>query len=423
MAGAEERIQPQAWMKAAPTRRVIGAFEAAGVDVRFVGGCVRDALLGRPVTDIDIASPVPPERAIEILEAAGIAVHPTGIKHGTVTAIAEHRPFEITTLRRDVETFGRHARVEFTDDWREDASRRDFTMNAIFCEANGHLHDYFGGIEDARAGCVRFVGDPIERIREDVLRLLRLFRFQAHYGRMPPNPEALAAAERMADQLPTLSGERVRNEMLRLLVAPDPVPVLDLMRQRNVLLHCLDEARSFDRLAALIALEGSLPVALTGGIDPIRRLAALLESESDARAVGERLRLANRDRDRLLAMCAASLPDAPLSVSMVHARIHAVGADLFRDRMLLAWAARNAAGTASARDDADEWQEMLVTAAEWTAPTFPIKGADVLSLGVAPGPRVGELVDAVERWWIEGDFRADRAACLAKLRKLAGNGG
>ncbi|MEX0808384.1 MAG: CCA tRNA nucleotidyltransferase [Dongiaceae bacterium] len=419
MAGAEERIQLQAWMTAAATCRVVGAFEAAGIGVRFVGGCVRDALLGRPVSDIDIASPVAPERAIELLEAAGIAVHPTGIKHGTVTAVAEHRPFEITTLRRDVETFGRHARVEFTDDWREDAARRDFTMNAIFCEANGRLHDYFGGIEDARTGHVRFVGDPTERIREDVLRLLRLFRFQAHYGRVPPDPEALDAAARMADQLPTLSGERVRNEMLRLLAAPDPVPVLDLMRERGVLRHCLDEARSFDRLAALIALEDRLPERLTGGVNPIRRLAALLESESDARAVAERLRLANRDRDRLLAMCAASLPDAPLSMSMVHARIHAVGVDLFRDRMLLAWAARNAAVNAPALGDADAWQAMLVTAAEWTAPTFPIKGADVLSLGVAPGPRIGELVGAVERWWIEGDFRADRAACLAKLRDLA----
>jgi poly(A) polymerase len=420
MAGAEDRIRPQAWMSAPATRRVMDAFASAGVDARFVGGCVRDALLDRTVTDIDIASPVPPERATEILEAAGLVVHPTGIRHGTVTAIADRRPFEITTLRRDVENFGRHARVEFTDDWQQDAARRDFTMNAIFCDAQGRLYDFFGGIGDAHAGRVRFVGDPMERIREDVLRLLRLFRFQAHYGHVPPDPAALDAAEKMADQLPNLSGERVRNETLRLLAAPDPVPVLELMRERGVLDHCLGEARAFNRLAALIALERSMPARLTGGADPIRRLAALLENENDGRAVAERLRLANRDRERLATLSANRPPSPPLSVAAQHARIYAEGAELFRDRILLDWAAVNV-GAAPDRIDEPDWNVMLVTAAGWQAPTFPVKGADALALGIAPGPRVGELVDEVERWWIEGDFSADRAACLARLREIAGD--
>ncbi|MEX2200372.1 MAG: CCA tRNA nucleotidyltransferase [Dongiaceae bacterium] len=420
MAGAEERIGPQGWMSAPATRRVMGAFAKAGIDARFVGGCVRDALLERTVTDIDIATPVPPERAIEILEAAGLVVHPTGIKHGTVTAISDRRPFEITTLRRDVESFGRHARVEFTDDWQQDAARRDFTMNAIFCDAQGRLYDFFGGIGDARAGRVRFVGDPVERIREDVLRLLRLFRFQAHYGRVPPDKSALDAAEKMADQLPNLSGERIRNEFLRLLAAPDPLPVLDLMRARRVLDHCLAEARAFGRLAALVRLENELPKHLTGGVDPIRRLAALLDSENEVRAVAERLRLANRDGERLVALSGMRSSPQPLSVAAQHARIHAEGANLFRDRVLLDWAAMN---TEAAPDQIDGagWNAMLETAAEWVAPALPVKGADALALGIEPGPRVGALIDEVERWWIEGDFRADRAACLARLRELAGD--
>jgi poly(A) polymerase len=422
MAGEKDRIRPQAWMTAPATRRVMDALGAAGIDARFVGGCVRDALLGRKVVDIDIASPAPPERAIEILEAAGLVVHPTGIKHGTVTAVAGRQPFEITTLRRDVENFGRHARVEFTDDWQADAARRDFTMNAIFCDVGGRLYDYFGGVADARAGRVRFVGEPIERIREDVLRLLRLFRFQAHYGRVAPDANALGAAERMAPQLPTLSGERVRNETLRLLAAPDPLPVLKLMRDRNVLRYCLDEARLFSRLAALIVLEGQLPERLTGGTDPIRRLAALLENERAAVSVAERLRLSNRDRERLLALAATDMGSPARSEQAGHVRIHAEGAAPFRDRALLGWAAANASGGVSS-SDSEAWQTQLAMAAEWTVPAFPIKGADALALGITPGPRVGALIEAVERWWIEGDFLADRDACLHKLQELARDAG
>ena len=413
---AGERIAPQDWMTAPATRRVMAAFGDAGIEARFVGGCVRDALLGRTVTDIDIATPAPPDRATSILEAAGIAVHPTGVKHGTVTAVADHRPFEITTLRRDVENFGRHARVEFTDDWQADAARRDFTMNAISCGPDGALFDYFGGIEDARAGRVRFVGSPEDRIREDVLRLLRLFRFQAHYGRTPLDADALAAAEKMAPQLATLSGERIRNETLRLLVAPDPLPVLASMRERNVLQHFLPEATQPQRLAGLVRLENS--VLLVEGLkirpDPIRRLAALLTSDADvARTVAERLRLSNDERDRLVAL-ASFLPLDPNADNVaIHRRIYEDGAAMHLDRALLSWAP-----SFDDMGDMKGWVAHVFDAYAWGDPQLPIKGADALALGVAPGPRVGELVSAVEQWWIDGDFRADRDACLAKLREL-----
>jgi poly(A) polymerase len=415
MAGGSERIAPQDWMTAPATRRVMTAFADAGVEARFVGGCVRDALLGRTVTDIDIATPAPPDRATSILEAAGIAVHPTGVKHGTVTAVADRRPFEITTLRRDVENFGRHARVEFTDDWQADAARRDFTMNAISCSPDGALFDYFGGIDDARAGRVRFVGLPEDRIREDVLRLLRLFRFQAHYGKTTLDAAALAAAGTMAPQLVTLSGERIRNETLRLLVAPDPLPVLTTMRERNVLAHFLPEATQFQRLAALVRLENSAPLveAVKVGPDAIRRLAALLTADAAvARAVAERLRLSNEDRDRLIALAAFPPLDPNARAVDRHRRMYRDGAALYFDRVLLSWA--------SSPDAGDAWAAHLVDAHRWGDPQLPIKGADALALGVAPGPRIGELIEAVERWWIDGDFRADRDACLAKLKELAG---
>jgi hypothetical protein len=243
------RIEPQSWMTAPHTRAVLAALSAEGAAPRFVGGCVRDAELGRPVKDIDIATPDPPERVLALLERAGLKAVPTGLAHGTVTAISRGRPFEVTSLRIDVETYGRHAKVEFTDDWQADAGRRDLTINALSCAPDGRIFDYFGGLEDLRAGRVRFVGDPRARIREDYLRLLRFFRFHAHYGRGAPDPEGLAAAGELAPKATKLSGERVRAELLRLLAAPDPVPVLDLMAARGVLRVFLPEAADTAALA------------------------------------------------------------------------------------------------------------------------------------------------------------------------------
>ena len=286
-------------MAAPETRRVFEAITADGAQARFVGGCVRDSLLRRAVKDIDIATDAEPERVLRLLEAAQ---HHAQSRPGSTTApsppSSHPAHFEITTLRHDVETFGRHARVAFTDDWMIDASRRDFTMNALFCTIDGTLYDPFGGVEDARAGRVRFVGDPRARITEDVLRLLRFFRFQAHYGLTPPEPAALQACIELAPLLPKLSGERVQGEMFRLLRAPDPVPVVRLMIDHGILAHLLPEATSIGRLAFVTR-------AAPDQDDPVLRLAALLETDrAGALRVAERLRLSNAETDRLALLTA-----------------------------------------------------------------------------------------------------------------------
>ena len=231
------------------TQAVLAALGADGTELRFVGGCVRDAVAGRPVKDVDLATPDPPERVTALLERAGIKAVPTGLEHGTVTAVSGGRPFEVTTLRVDVETYGRRARVAYTDDWQADAARRDLTINALSCAPDGTLYDPFGGLGDLRGGRVRFIGDPRQRIREDYLRLLRFFRFHAHYGKGGPDPEGLAAATELAAEATDLSGERVRDELLKLLAADDPLPVLELMHAHGVLRSFLPETAGMAVLA------------------------------------------------------------------------------------------------------------------------------------------------------------------------------
>lgn len=400
-----ERIEPLPWMKWPETRAVIAALEAGGAPGRFVGGCVRDSLLGRAIGDIDIATPLPPERVIELLEEAAIKAVPTGLAHGTVTAVVSPRHFEITTLRRDVETFGRHARVAYDADWREDAARRDFTMNALFLDSAGAVYDFVGGLADLREGHVRFVGEPQRRIREDVLRLLRFYRFHAHYGRGEADAAARAACRELAPLLPTLSGERVAAELLKLLAAPDPVPTLRLMAEDGVLGVILPEARRLDVLARLVALEPESSRA--------RRLAALLVPDPEAAlAVAARLRLANALRDRLVA-----LADPPWPIDLAgdpraqRRALHHLGAALYVDLVLIA---------AAVSGEASRVPPLLRLAAEWVPTELPVKGRDLRRLGIPAGPRIGELLAALAAWWEEGDFRADRAACLAKLEELAG---
>ena len=415
-----DRLDPQPWMTAPETVAVMAALSAAGGEARFVGGCVRDALLGRKVSDIDIATHEPPERVMNLLSRAGIKAIPTGIKHGTVTAVVGTRHFEITTLRRDVETYGRHAKVEYTDDWRADAARRDFTMNALFCGADGTLYDPFGGLADLRTQRVRFVGDPEARIREDVLRLLRFFRFHAHYGRPPPDAAALAACRALASLLPTLSGERICGETLKLLAARQPADVIELMQEDGILAHVLPEATRVDRLRALIAIEGAAPRDLVPRADPIRRLAALLAgSEAGALAVATRLRFSNAERDRLIGLAGDPEPSPDLDAPARRRLIYRLGPARFRDRALLAWAASVADGAAMDRRVTEAWIDVLRSGADWAAPRFPLKGRDAVRLGVPPGPSVGRLMATLEDWWIAGDFAADRAACLAKLAELA----
>jgi poly(A) polymerase len=396
-------LPPRSWMTEPATKAVIAALTADGAEVRFVGGCVRDGILGRPVTDIDIATPDAPARVIELLEAAGLKAVPTGIDHGTLTAVACHKAFEVTTLRRDVETDGRRAKVAFTDDWVVDASRRDFTVNALSCSPDGEIYDPFGGIADLAAQRVRFVGVAMDRIREDVLRLLRFFRFYAHYGAPPPDGEALAAAETMAPLLPTLSGERIAAETLKLLAAKDPAAVMTLMRDHRVLMHFLPEAERLDRLARLTDIESRLALEAS----PPRRLAAALAGgDVAARAVAGRLRFSNVLRDRLVLALGQPVPAAALSLPALRALRYGLSAEGYRDRCLIGWAESGGS---------DEAWHAALAVADWSAPVFPMKAQDALDRGAVAGPGLGRLMADLEQWWIDGDFRAGRGACLEEL--------
>ena len=417
------RLSPQDWMTDPSTGAVIAALEAEGAEVRFVGGCVRNALLGLPVADVDIATADPPEKVIGLLEAAGLKAVPTGVAHGTVTAVADHKPFEVTTLRVDVETFGRHARVAFTDDWQADAARRDLTMNALSCRPDGTLFDYFGGLDDLRAGRIRFVGDARARIEEDYLRLLRFFRFQALYGKVPADPAVLDIAEALAPGLKRLSGERVRDELLKTLRAGDPVPVLEIMIARQVLDAVLPEELGIGVLAALITIE---PRDAGEAPDAVRRLAALLRPERRAAlAVAGRLRLSNAERDRLVLLAEgedylkvdAAVFDHGIEDGGCALRrlLYRLGPENLRDVVLLDFARRRAAGEAPARAIL---ARALAEADAWTIPRFPLKGRDLLALGVAHGPEVGDLLARVEAWWVEQDFRPSRKDCLETAKAL-----
>ena len=399
------RIEPQPWMTDLVTLSVLEALSAGGAQARFVGGSVRDALLGRRIGDIDIATPTPPERVIELLEKCDIKVVPTGLAHGTVTAIAGTPPrhFEITTLRRDVETYGRRARVAFDADWAADAARRDFTINAIFLDPDGTVHDPVGGLADLRAHRVRFVGDPATRIAEDVLRILRYYRFEARFGTGLGDPPARAACRALAHLLPNLSAERVAQELVKLLETSYPISALRMMLEDGVLSVILPEARRLDRLRHMIAIEPEP--------DPLRRLAALIEVDGPgAVALAERLHFSNAWRDRLHGLAPPWAIDPPADMAAQRRALYRLGAERYRDIALLL-----AAEGAMSRD---RFGELLALARDWTPPAFPLAGRDVTALGIAAGPEVGRLLGAVHDWWEAGDFTADRAACLLYLQGL-----
>jgi len=397
------RLEIQAWMTAPETRSVMQALSANDTIVRFIGGCVRDAVLGRTVTDIDIATPDEPARVIDKLTTAGIKSVPTGIEHGTVTAIVAHQPFEITTLRRDIETDGRHAVVAYTDDWQEDAARRDFTMNAIYCDIDGALYDPEAGLADIAEQQVRFVGDPARRIAEDALRILRFYRFMAQLEFSDVDGSGDAACRTATELLDGLSGERIAREMYKLLSSGNPVPTLQTMIDGAILQHVLATDGDLDRLRGLSELEQELDL-----VDPVRRLSAFA-GDMD---VGMRWRLSNVDQARLAVM--SSVPDdfsSAMSRKNLRRVLYQQGRDSVIDWILLAWA-----------DDPSHsgWRGHLQAAQAWQEVTLPLKGQDVLDLGIEPGPRVGEIVREVENWWLDGDFSASRDQSLTKLREIIG---
>ena len=389
------------WLGEPGVARVMAALAVGGRPARFVGGCVRDALLdpGADTPDLDLATPERPEQVMQLLAAAGLKPLPTGLRHGTVSVVRWQRRFEITTLRRDVATDGRHAVVEFTDDFDADAARRDFTINAMSCEVDGTLHDPMGGRADLAAGRVRFVGEPARRIAEDYLRILRFFRFHARFGQGEPDPAALAACAAAAAGIDGLSGERVRQELWLILAQAEPLRALAPMAATGVL----------DRV-----LPGPVrPEALRRevlGADSLLRLAALLRPSSAARvdALADRLRLSNQERERLAALVTTPLPEG--GDREQRRALHRLGADRYRDLVRLDLAAGRLAAEAG--------QHRLALAERWDAPAFPLTGADLLALGVPEGRELGRILAQIRAAWEESDFALDRAACLALARDL-----
>ena len=409
----EDSIPVQPWMRAAETKAVLAALEAVGGadSARFVGGCVRNAIRGEPVLDIDIATTLTPDRVTTALADASLKAVPTGIEHGTVTAVAGGKPFEITTLRRDVETDGRHAIVAFTDDWAEDAARRDFRLNALYADADGRLYDPTGeGVADARAGRVVFVGDAAMRIAEDALRILRFFRFFAWYGAGEPDAAGLAACAELAGRVDDLSGERIAQELLKLLAAEDPRAAMRLMAKAGVLAHVLPEAAELARFERLVAIETEQLFPC----DPELRLAALLPDEPAAAAtLAARLKLSNALRDRLAAALDAQPPiHSWMSPKEARRTVYRLGAKAFCDRVMLAWAGseRNAA--------AIQWRALIPMAESWPIPALPLTGEEVKAAGVPEGPLVGQVLREVEAWWIDNDFIDDKLSLVERLKAV-----
>ncbi len=395
------------WMRSTETRAVI---DALGGHARFVGGAVRNALMGQEVREIDIATPLLPDEVTRRLRAAGLEAVPTGIEHGTVTALSSGTPYEITTLRRDVSTDGRRAVVAFTTDWVEDAQRRDFTMNALYAGADGEVADYVGGVADLTYGRVRFVGDPAARIAEDYLRILRLFRFHAWYGKGDLDADALNAAAAGKEGLGRLSGERITKEMLRLLEAENPAPGLRVMAASGILggiFPMTVNIARLERLAMLDARNFFTP-------DPLLRLAALLPDDVSAvRALCDRWKLSNAGRMRLEeALGGEERIVSYLSIREVRKLLYLLGPRAFKDRVSLRWAE-------DAKDSSSvQWRALLALADAWVRPDFPLTGRDVMAAGVAEGPLVGRILGEVERWWIDADFTEDEFSLAERLKAV-----
>lgn len=386
------------WLSAADTRQVIAALHAARPgSARFVGGCVRNTIMGHKVDDIDIATQLTPEQTLAALETSGIRAIPTGLEHGTITAIIDGKPFEITSLRRDVETDGRRAVVAFTEDWAEDAQRRDFRLNALYAAPDGEIFDPVGGgYEDALAGRVVFIGDGDQRLREDYLRILRFFRFNAWYG-ADIDAEGLAACKRQAAGLTKIARERVWKELKKLFTAPAPRAAVEAMGASGVLDQVLPEHQG---VAALHDLE--LTEQLTGvQPDPMLRLMALLPRTAVAvQQTQATLRLSNQEAERLTMWAADNLPDpVGMKSQELRATLYWHGKQAVVDRAMLAGA---------------DVRDLLAAVRAWRRPDFPITGDDALALGLQ-GREIGEALSRVAKVWVESDFYLERPALLDLL--------
>ena len=404
------------WLREGELARILALLDRDGEQARVVGGAVRNALLHEPLGDIDIATTARPEEVVRRVEAAGFKAVPTGIEHGTITVVADSHPFEVTTLREDVETYGRHARVAFGRDWRRDAERRDFTMNALFLSRDGTVHDYVGGQADIADRRVRFIGDSATRIAEDYLRILRFFRFHAAYGHGGhPDAQGLHACIVARAGLEMLSRERVRMEMLKLVLARHAVPTLAVMAETGLIEMVLGGVPQLASLSNLIKLEALLSLPA----DPTRRIGALgvLVTE-DAERLRERLRLTNAESERLASMGEAWWRIvAGMSEQAARALLYRLRPENYLDRVLLAWS-RAPEGAAD-----PHWHALATLPQRWSAPAFPLKAADFMARGVEKGPRLGAAMRAAEEAWIAAEFPLERAALARIVEAAITNGG
>jgi poly(A) polymerase len=392
------------WLESGAAARVLALLNGDGEEARVIGGAVRNALLRVPIVDIDIATTALPDEVVRRAKAAGIKSVPTGIDHGTVTLVVDSHPFEVTTLREDTETFGRKAKVAFGRDWVADAHRRDFTINALSVDAGCVVHDYVGGLNDIAAHRVRFIGDPNQRLAEDYLRILRFFRIHAAFGMGEPDRAGYLACIGARDGLATLSAERIRMEMLKLLVADGAVTAIAAMVEGGLLLQILGGVAYTGPFAAMIAAEQVLGLKA----DPVRRLAALAVAVTeDARRLGARLKLANAETKALDSMGHRWWRLGGMDEAIARRRLYRLGAERYRDRLLLAWS--RAGGDA----DPDRWRELATLPQRWSAPKFPLKAADFVKRGVAEGPALGHVLALAEDAWLAADFPLDAAALAA----------
>jgi tRNA nucleotidyltransferase/poly(A) polymerase len=395
-----ERLQAK-WLNEGGLPRLLAVLDGNGEEARAVGGAVRNALLGMPVGEIDVATTAAPNEVVKRVTAAGFKAVPTGIEHGTVTVVVDSVPFEVTTLRRDVETDGRHAKVAFGRDWKADAERRDFTINALSVARDGTVFDYTGGLADLAQRKVRFIGEPAKRIAEDYLRVLRFFRFHAAYGEGALDAEGLHACIVARGGLAQLSRERVRMEFVKLLVASRAADVLEAMADTGLLGLLLDGVPNGVNFSAMVAIETTLSLPP----DAMRRLAALavLVAE-DAQRLWQKLRLSNAEHAQLAAMAEGWRRISPaLDEQQQRALLYRLGAAAFTDQALLGWAR---SGTSA---DDKTWRALVSLPQHWTAPVFPIKAADLMARGVEKGPKLGAALEAAEKAWIAAGFPAAKS--------------
>lgn len=407
------------WLKQKDLQAVLGMLNESGCEARIAGGAVRNALLGEPVSDIDIATTCLPDETMRRAQQAGMKAVPTGIEHGTVTVISGGQPFEVTSLREDVETDGRRAKVQFGRDWRADADRRDFTINGLYAEADGTVIDLVGGIADIENRVLRFIGDPELRIREDFLRILRFFRFFAWYGNGRPDAEGLKACARLKAGLDGLSAERVWAELRKLLAAPDPSRTLLWMRQAGVLTAVLPESEKWgiDAIHGLVATEQ----ALGWTVEPLLRLEALIPP--DSARVGElakRLRLSNAEAARLDRWAKAPAFGDDLSEQAFGKLLYRQDVSGPVDRLRLALASSRTRGMEDdqALIEAGGYGRLLAMAENWNKPNFPLSGKDLLANGFEAGAPMGVLLARLEDEWVESGFRDDKQTLISRARAL-----